>query len=488
MKHALRLLCALVAFGLLLTVVAGPAAAAPRPVITGLSTHRGVYWGGERITIHGRNLSDVRQVRFGRAWAGSVRVTSDSTISVRTPFHEYATVHVAVVTGAGSSLPAAADAFRFVKPTMDTPIFGGLTARQERWISARMRARHPFIATARAAHGWTPAMGATALRRARSWLGLPYSWAGGNGSGPTAGVCAHNGGDLDCHVVGLDCSGLSLYAWSPYRKIAHYAATQYRRAGRFHPSIGQLMPGDLVFFSAYIPHGIGHVAVYEGRGMVVQAEQSGTRIMRSALTDVIAGSGTYRGATRPASIGRQAPAPRVTSTTAALPVQGGDVTITGSRLGGATSVSVDGRLIYTFARRTASRLVVRVPSHRAGAVSLAVSNAWGTAYRTLTYAAAPRLSTPSPAAGPTDGGNAVTLTGAYLRWVTAVTVDGARIPVTGANPLRLTMPAHAAGPVSVLAYSPFGSSNRVTYTYLAPTPTPTTSTPPPPTVSGAARR
>ena len=47
--------------------------------------------------------------------------------------------------------------------------------------------------------------------------------------GPTTGVCSHNGGDLDCHIVGFDCSGLAMYAWWPYRHLAHYAATQYSR-------------------------------------------------------------------------------------------------------------------------------------------------------------------------------------------------------------------------------------------------------------------
>src|SRR5262249_12112921 len=154
------------------------------------------------------------------------------------------------------------------------------SARQERRISAHVRATHRGVYIAPWRNHWTSAMGSTAKNRARSWLGLPYSWAGGNGRGPTYRVCAHNvGGDLDCHVVGFDCSGLSLFAWSPYKQLVHFAETQHRQAGRFHPTIGELMPGDLVFFSADDPSGIGHVAMYAGRGLVIQALQSGTRIM-----------------------------------------------------------------------------------------------------------------------------------------------------------------------------------------------------------------
>ena len=70
-----------------------------------------------------------------------------------------------------------------------------------------------------------------------------------------------------------------------------------------------------MFFSGRHESVIGHVAVYEGNGMVIQAEQSGYRIMRSRLTDVIAFSGRYRGATRPLSHGRQAAGPHLSSVT-----------------------------------------------------------------------------------------------------------------------------------------------------------------------------
>jgi hypothetical protein len=343
-----------------------------------------------------------------------------------------------------------------------------LTARQEQQISARVRAAHKGVYIAPWKNHWTPAMGVTALRRARSWLGLPYSWAGGNTSGPTYGVCAHNGGDLDCHVVGFDCSGLSLYAWAPYRHLDHYAATQHVQAGRFHPTMGQLMPGDLVFFSGYIADGIGHVAVYAGHGMVIQAAQSGTLVMRSRLADVIAESGVYRGATRPMSTGRQGPVPRVASTTTQLPVTGGYLRITGHHLAHATAVNVGGTLIYSFVKQTATRLVVKAPAHAAGRVTVAVSNAWGTARRPLSYVAAPQISTLTPSSGPTSGGTAVTISGSNLSTVRQVTFDGQAVPFQIANnAITTTTPAHAAGTVQVVLSSPFGTSNPASYTFGA---------------------
>lgn len=144
---------------------------------------------------------------------------------------------------------------------------------------------------------WTQAEGDTAVRRAESTLGTPYAWAGGNASGPTYGVCdPSNGAPNDCHVYGYDCSGLAMYAWGPYLSMAHYAATQYVQAGRFHPSAGQLRPGDLVFWSFNgAISGIHHVAIYAGNGKIIEAPYSGGYVQWASLWEY----GSFFGATRP---------------------------------------------------------------------------------------------------------------------------------------------------------------------------------------------
>lgn len=241
-----------------------------------------------------------------------------------------------------------------------------------------------------------------------------------------------------------------------------------------------------MFFSAYIANGIGHTAIYEGDGNVIQAEQSGSQVMRSRLSDVIRFSGTYRGATRPLSSGRQAAGPRLSAVTSKVTVKGGYVYVYGSQLSTATSVVVGGKSLYSFAKRTSTELVVRVPAHTAGRVSVAVSNPWGTANTALTYVNAPKVSSLSPAQGPAAGGSVVTVTGTDLSTVNRVTAGGraAAFRVLAANRVSVTMPAHAAGPVALTLYSSFGSSNARTYTYLAaPTSSsapPSSSTAPPP--------
>ncbi|HVU93178.1 MAG TPA: C40 family peptidase, partial [Jatrophihabitans sp.] len=143
---------------------------------------------------------------------------------------------------------------------------------------------------------WTPALGQYAASRALTWIGTPYAWAGGTAAGPTRGVCAGDGAEHDCQVVGFDCSGLALYGWAPFAGLPHLASAQYT-AGSLHPSVRNLLPGDLVFWSdGGTVGGIHHVAVYVGRGNVVQAPQSGDIVRVTPLASVDAG---YFGATRP---------------------------------------------------------------------------------------------------------------------------------------------------------------------------------------------
>jgi peptidoglycan DL-endopeptidase RipA len=142
---------------------------------------------------------------------------------------------------------------------------------------------------------WTAAKGVRAANRALSQLGVPYAWAGGGVYGPSRGVCdASNGAPNDCFVSGYDCSGLVLYAWGQF--WAHYAATQFTQAGRYHPGAGDLRPGDLIFwsFNGRIS-GIHHVALYIGGGQIVEAPYSGGFVQVASLYEY----GSFFGATRP---------------------------------------------------------------------------------------------------------------------------------------------------------------------------------------------
>jgi cell wall-associated NlpC family hydrolase len=110
------------------------------------------------------------------------------------------------------------------------------------------RAAHePFPAAPR------PTVGQRAAAIAVKEVGVPYRWGGAS-------------------PAGFDCSGLVYWTYRrlgidlPHSSYALY--DQGRRVAR-----SRMKAGDLLFFS-----GLGHVGIYIGRGRMVHAPHSGTRV------------------------------------------------------------------------------------------------------------------------------------------------------------------------------------------------------------------
>ncbi|MFI0780298.1 IPT/TIG domain-containing protein, partial [Streptomyces sp. NPDC021212] len=88
---------------------------------------------------------------------------------------------------------------------------------------------------------------------------------------------------------------------------------------------------------------------------------------------------------------------------------------------------------------------------------------------TYTYVAGPVLSGVSPGQGPVGGGTSVTLSGSGLAGATAVQFGSVTAPFTVVSPSQITAvsPPGSAGPVQVTVTGPGGTSNGLTYTYVA---------------------
>ncbi len=134
----------------------------------------------------------------------------------------------------------------------------------------------------------TGTIGVGALAVARQWIGLPYAWAGGNYDGPTVGVCSSGAATNDCHIAGLDCSGLVMAAFSIASNgaihMAHSSEVMYQTYPPVSPVEAQ--PGDLVFasFGEDVTGLPGHVGIYEGAGMVLDAPHSGAFVREEPLS------------------------------------------------------------------------------------------------------------------------------------------------------------------------------------------------------------
>ena len=122
------------------------------------------------------------------------------------------------------------------------------------------------------------AIGAYVVTIAERYLGVRYLWGGNNPDD------------------GFDCSGFVQYVYAQIGvKLPHYAATQYATTQRIDGS--ELEPGDLVFFEPRAD-GPGHVGIYVGDGIFIEAPHTGDVVKFESIADEAALIG-YVGATRP---------------------------------------------------------------------------------------------------------------------------------------------------------------------------------------------
>jgi peptidoglycan DL-endopeptidase CwlO len=138
--------------------------------------------------------------------------------------------------------------------------------------------------------GLSPAELSVFLKAAVSRLGLPYVWgAAGPGS--------------------FDCSGLVQWSLAQAGVVMPRVAVDQARAGPQVP-LSQLQPGDLLFYHTdpTAPTYISHVAIYLGKGLMIQAPEPGMDVQ---IVPADFGSG-FAGAVRVY--------PRVAAAAAASPV------------------------------------------------------------------------------------------------------------------------------------------------------------------------
>jgi len=181
----------------------------------------------------------------------------------------------------------------------------------------------------------------------------------------------------------------------------------------------------------------------------------------SAIT-VTATNGTAPDATQNISITITPAAPTITSITptSGSTAGGQSVTITGMNLTGATSVTFDGTA-GTFTVDSATSITVTTPAHAAGAVSVTVTTAGGSATGNYTYVTPPpTITSVNPISGQAAGGESVTITGSNLSGATSVTFGGTAGAITAnaAASITVTAPAHAVGTVDVTVTTAGGSA------------------------------
>lgn len=110
--------------------------------------------------------------------------------------------------------------------------------------------------------------GNTIVETARRYLGVRYSMGG---TTPQA----------------FDCSGFVRYVFQVHGLTVPRTAREQSALGD-RPAVGDLQPGDLLFF--YGGEGAQHIAIYVGHDSIIHASSGGKRVK----LDKIAGTGTHR--------------------------------------------------------------------------------------------------------------------------------------------------------------------------------------------------
>lgn len=120
-----------------------------------------------------------------------------------------------------------------------------------------------------------------AVKAAQKMLGRPYSWGGGNASGPSTGTCCSPKGRSGEAITGFDCSGLTLYAYAKAGiSLPRTAAQQYAASRPVKRENAEI--GDLVFYGSSVTS-IHHVGIYVGGGYMIDAPRPGTEVRFSPL-------------------------------------------------------------------------------------------------------------------------------------------------------------------------------------------------------------
>ncbi|MEU1624833.1 IPT/TIG domain-containing protein [Streptomyces sp. NPDC020096] len=169
-----------------------------------------------------------------------------------------------------------------------------------------------------------------------------------------------------------------------------------------------------------------------------------------------------------------APAPTVSSVSPASGSTAGgtSVTITGTGFTGATAVRFGATAAGGFAVNSDTQITAIAPAGT-GPVQVTVTTPGGTSAEFVVYdyvtVTGPTLASASPASGPVEGGNTVTLTGSGLSNASAVRFGG-----TAATSFTVVSDTHisAVAPagtdtVQITVTTPGGTSNGIPYAYAA---------------------
>ncbi|MFE9324959.1 beta strand repeat-containing protein, partial [Nocardia sp. NPDC006982] len=414
------------------------------PTLTTIAPNAGPVTGGTTVVLTGTALTGATGVSFGGTPATSFVVNSSTQITAVAPAGAAGTVSVTVTTVGGTSNGVS---YTYVAvPTLTTivpnagPVAGGTTV----------------VLTG------TNLTGATGV----SFGGTPAtSFVVNSSTQITAVAPAGAAGTVSVTVttVGGTSNGVS------YTYVAVPTLTTIA------PNAGPVTGGTTVVLTGTALTGATGVSFggTPATSFTVNSSTQITAVAPAGAAGTVSVTVTTVGGTSNGVSYTYVAVPTLTTIVPnAGPVAGGTtVVLTGTNLTGATGVSFGGTPATSFVVNSSTQITAVAPAGAAGTVSVTVTTVGGTSNGvSYTYVAVPTLTTIAPNAGPVAGGTTVVLTGTNLTGATAVSFGGTpatSFTVDSSTQITAVAPAGAAGTVLVTVTTVGGTSNGVSYTYVA---------------------
>ncbi|TIC79437.1 IPT/TIG domain-containing protein [Nocardioides sp. GY 10127] len=402
------------------------------PVITSVSPDHSASSGGGTVTITGTDLGPSPSVTIGGTSAAIVSA-SRTEIKATVPVGEPGSAPVVVTVGGQASNAAA---FSYDAPTVTSVSpSAGITAGDTLTITGTSFGTSPTVRIG----------GASATRVSASHTQIVVT-APGHVSGASSLVVTSNGQSSAAFPVTY--GGPVVTAMNP--------ATSSTAGG-----------GTVTLTGT----GLAGASVTVGGGSALVSSSSETSLTFTVPASASGGTAdvtvTNDGLTYDAG-DLTYDAPEVTALSEASGRAGDTLTLTGTSLGTAPTVTFDG-VAASVVSATHGQVVVTVPAHAAGAVDVVVTHDSGSSDPvTFTYLGdPPTLRKLSAGLGPLSG-RTVAITGTHLEDATSVTIGGVAAAFTVKSDTRivLTVPAGKAGLVDVVVTSPTGTSNALPFRYL----------------------
>ncbi|HEX5761997.1 MAG TPA: IPT/TIG domain-containing protein [Solirubrobacterales bacterium] len=427
------------------------------PAVSSLSPSQGPSAGGTEVTITGTGFTGASAVKFGGTNATAFTVEGPTQIKATSPSASAGVADVTVTTVGGTSADTAADDFTYhAAPTITNlnPSTGPPAGGNSVTITGT-----GFTGASTVKFGATDATAFTVDSATQITATAPA----GTGT--------------------VDVSVTTIGGTSANTAADNYSFGTPPALTSCAPSAGPLAGGTQVTITG--TDLTGATAVKFGAANATSfTVESPTQIKATSP----AGTGTVEiSVTTPAGSSSTGPCPftyTAAPTVSSLsPNQGPtagatEVTIVGTNLTGASAVKFGAANATSFTVESPTQVKATAPAGSAGAADVTVTTSGGTsatgAQTKYAYIAVPTIASVSPDAGPSAGGDMVTITGTGLSGASfkfgAASATGVVIGLGGTS-ATMTVPAGSTGTVDVTATTAGGTSPidaDAKYTYADP--------------------